>query len=143
MPPVRSKTCQQAQACTGGLTFERAYSKAGNPAYIALYESDFTKANGLLSVDPAYFDSLVGKSLDKLNSPNLEKALEFLDDKLLPATSNAVERGNRRVRKMQKTSPSGSLPAAMWVRATSTIAGWPGRMYFNCVSLKFAVTQMF
>jgi hypothetical protein len=25
-----------------------------------------------------------------------------LDDKLLPATSNAVERGNRRYRKMQK-----------------------------------------
>ena len=44
----------------------------------------------------------LGKSLDKLHSPNLEKALTFLDDKLLPATSNAVERGNRRVRKMQK-----------------------------------------
>src|SRR6266571_7861320 len=27
----------------------------------------------------------------------------FLDDKLLPATSNAVERGNRRHRKMQKS----------------------------------------
>jgi Transposase len=45
----------------------------------------------------------LGKSLDKLNSPNLEKALTFLDEGLLPATSNAVERGNRRVRKMQKT----------------------------------------
>ena len=45
----------------------------------------------------------LGKSLDKLRSPNLEKALTFLDDKLLPATSNAVERGNRRHRKMQKT----------------------------------------
>jgi hypothetical protein len=44
----------------------------------------------------------LGKLLDKLNSPNLEKALTFLDDKLLPATSNAVERGNRRHRKMQK-----------------------------------------
>lgn len=44
----------------------------------------------------------LGKSLDKLYSPNLEKALTFLDDKLLPATSNAVERGNRRHRKMQK-----------------------------------------
>jgi hypothetical protein len=44
----------------------------------------------------------LGKSLDKLYSPNLEKALTFLDDKLLPATSNAVERGNRRYRKMQK-----------------------------------------
>ncbi len=44
----------------------------------------------------------VGKVLNKLNSPNLEKALTFLDDKLLPSTSNAVERGNRRHRKMQK-----------------------------------------
>ena len=44
----------------------------------------------------------LGKILDKLNSANLEKALTFLDDKLLPATSNAVERANRRHRKMQK-----------------------------------------
>jgi transposase len=44
----------------------------------------------------------VGKTLSKLFSPNLEKALVFLDDKLLPSTSNAVERGNRRHRKMQK-----------------------------------------
>jgi hypothetical protein len=43
----------------------------------------------------------LGKSLDKLKSPNLEKALVFLDDKRLPATSNAVERGNRRLRKAQ------------------------------------------
>jgi len=45
----------------------------------------------------------LGKSLDKLHSPNLEKARTFLDDRLLPATSNAVERGHRRLRKMQKT----------------------------------------
>lgn len=45
----------------------------------------------------------VGKTLQKLFSPTLEKALTFLDDALLPATSNAVERGNRRHRKMQKT----------------------------------------
>jgi Transposase len=44
----------------------------------------------------------IGKTLQKLFSPNLEKALTFLDDKLLPSTSNAVERGNRRHRKMQK-----------------------------------------
>ena len=43
------------------------------------------------------------RTLKKLFSPNLEKALTFLDDSLLPATSNAVERGNRRHRKMQKT----------------------------------------
>ncbi len=45
----------------------------------------------------------VGKVLSKLESPSLDKALTFLDDKLLPSTSNAVERGNRRHRKMQKT----------------------------------------
>jgi len=43
------------------------------------------------------------QTLGKLFSPTLEKALTFLDDTLLPATSNAVERGNRRHRKMQKT----------------------------------------
>ena len=48
------------------------------------------------------FKTLAG-TLKKLFSPNLDKALTFLDDSLLPATSNAVERGNRRHRKMQKT----------------------------------------
>ena len=41
--------------------------------------------------------------MSKLNSPNLEKALLFLDDKLLGSTSNAVERSNRRVRKAQRS----------------------------------------
>jgi hypothetical protein len=41
--------------------------------------------------------------LKKLHSPGLEKALEFLDERLMGGTSNAVERGNRRYRKMQKT----------------------------------------
>ena len=45
----------------------------------------------------------LGQALNKLKSPNLEKALEFLDDKLLGATSNAVERANRRFRKAQKS----------------------------------------
>jgi phage tail protein X len=45
----------------------------------------------------------VGATLKKLFSPTLDKALTFLDDKLLPSTSNAVERGNRRYRKMQKS----------------------------------------
>jgi hypothetical protein len=42
------------------------------------------------------------KTLKKLFAAGLEKALVFLDEKLLGATSNAVERGNRRYRKMQK-----------------------------------------
>src|SRR5882724_485280 len=45
----------------------------------------------------------IGDTLKKLFAPTLEQALTFLDDKLLPATSNAVERGNRRHRKMQKS----------------------------------------
>jgi hypothetical protein len=45
----------------------------------------------------------IGDTFKKVFSPTLEKALTFLDDKLLPATSNAVERGNRRHRKMQKS----------------------------------------
>jgi len=44
----------------------------------------------------------LGRTMDKLRSPTLEKALVFLDDRLLPSTSNAVERGNRRFRKAQK-----------------------------------------
>jgi IS1 family transposase len=39
----------------------------------------------------------------ELASPNLSKALEFLDDPNLAATNNAVERENRRHRKRQKT----------------------------------------
>ena len=45
----------------------------------------------------------LGQALNKLDNPNLEKALEFLDDKRLGATSNAVERSNRRFRKAQKS----------------------------------------
>jgi hypothetical protein len=45
----------------------------------------------------------LGQALDKLHGPSLEKALTYLDDRLLPGTSNAVERSNRRFRKMQKS----------------------------------------
>ena len=45
----------------------------------------------------------LAETLKKLFSPHLEKSLTFLDDSLLPATSNAVERTNRRHRKMQKS----------------------------------------
>lgn len=45
----------------------------------------------------------VGRTLNKLFTPNLQKALTFLDDTLLPATSNAVERSNRRFRKAQRS----------------------------------------
>jgi hypothetical protein len=57
----------------------------------------------------------VGQALKAVFSANLEKALTFLDDRLLGATSNAVERGNRRYRKMQK--------AVYRVRTESAING--------------------
>ena len=47
--------------------------------------------------------SHLSQILKGLFSVNVEKALTFLDDRLLGATSNAVERANRRYRKMQKT----------------------------------------
>jgi len=58
---------------------------------------------------------LQGPIFKKLRSSDLEKALTFLDDRLLGSTSNAVERGNRRHRKMQKT--------VYRVRTQATISG--------------------
>ncbi len=45
----------------------------------------------------------LARALGKLNSPQLAHALQFLDDRLLGSTSNAVERANRRFRKAQKS----------------------------------------
>jgi hypothetical protein len=45
----------------------------------------------------------LGQTLKKLFTSNIEKALTFLDDSQLPSTSNAVGRGYRRHRKMQKS----------------------------------------
>jgi hypothetical protein len=45
----------------------------------------------------------LGQTLKKLFTPNIEKALTFLDNSQMPSTSNAVERGYRRHRKMQKS----------------------------------------
>lgn len=43
------------------------------------------------------------RRLSGLFAPRVEKALQFLDDKLLGATSNAAERSNRRFRKAQQS----------------------------------------
>jgi hypothetical protein len=48
----------------------------------------------------------LGETLTTRFAPTLEKALTFLDDTLLPSTSNAVERGHRRYRKMHKSLSS-------------------------------------
>ena len=46
---------------------------------------------------------VLNQTLKKLFTSNIERALTFLDDSLLPSTSNAVERSYRRHRKMQKS----------------------------------------
>jgi hypothetical protein len=51
--------------------------------------------------------------LRKLRSPGLEKALVFLDERLMGATANAVGRGDRRYRKMQKTAYRVRTPRAI------------------------------
>ena len=63
-----------------------------------------------------------GETLKKLLAPTLEKALTFLDAKLLPSTSNAVARGNRRYRKRQKSVYRVRTPAQ--IRARLALDMW-------------------
>ena len=62
---------------------DEAYSTAGNPAYIALMDSDFTAANGLLSMDPAYLENEVWPGLTAAGETNLPDVATFLDTTLL------------------------------------------------------------
>jgi ABC-type nitrate/sulfonate/bicarbonate transport system substrate-binding protein len=59
------------------------YSKAGNPAYIALLESDWTKSNGLLSIDPAYLEGEVYPSYEAAGETDLPPVAELLDATVL------------------------------------------------------------
>lgn len=55
------------------------YSEAGNPAYIALLDSDFTDANGLLSIDPVYLEEEVYASYTAAGETSLPPVAELLD----------------------------------------------------------------
>jgi ABC-type nitrate/sulfonate/bicarbonate transport system substrate-binding protein len=68
---------------------DEAYSKAGNPAYIGLYESDFTKANGLLSIDPAFLQDKVWKGYETAGETNLPDVATFLDATVLADAQKA------------------------------------------------------
>ena len=59
------------------------YAIAANPAYIALMDSDFTDANGLLSVDPEKMANEVLPALETAGETGLPSADEFLDTSLL------------------------------------------------------------
>jgi hypothetical protein len=82
----------------------------------------------------------IGKTLQKQFSPTLEKALTFLDDKLPPSTSNAVERGYRRHRKMQKTSivcaPNRKSPhGSLWTCSVRNDANRASKLPGHCAPL--------
>jgi len=70
-------------------------------------------------------------SLRKIDSHTVEKALQYLDDHELPGTSNAVERGNRRHRKMQKS-----------VYRIRTQAGISGRIALDMLREGFHIQQI-
>jgi ABC-type nitrate/sulfonate/bicarbonate transport system substrate-binding protein len=55
------------------------YAALANPAYIALMDSDFTAANGLLSVDPAKMDAEILPALATAGNTDLPTAADFVD----------------------------------------------------------------
>jgi ABC-type nitrate/sulfonate/bicarbonate transport system substrate-binding protein len=59
------------------------YATAANPAYIALMDSDFTDANGLLSVDPEKMANEVLPALETAGETGLPSVDEFVDTSLL------------------------------------------------------------
>jgi ABC-type nitrate/sulfonate/bicarbonate transport system substrate-binding protein len=60
-----------------------AYSEAGNPAYIALLDSDFTDANGYLSIDPVYLEQEVYASYEAAGETALPPVAELLDTSVI------------------------------------------------------------
>jgi ABC-type nitrate/sulfonate/bicarbonate transport system substrate-binding protein len=68
---------------------DEAYSKAGNPAYIALLESDYTKANGLLSIDPDFLENRVWKGYETAGETELPDVATFLDTTVLADAQKA------------------------------------------------------
>lgn len=59
------------------------YATAGNPAYIALMDSDFTEANGLLSIDPAFLEAEVWPGLEAAGEVDLPDVSTFVDTTFL------------------------------------------------------------
>ena len=55
------------------------YATAANPEYIALMDSDFTDANGLLSVDPDKMENEILPGLEAAGATNLPSVDELLD----------------------------------------------------------------
>lgn len=65
------------------------YSAPGNLAYIALLDSDFTDANGYLSIDPAYMENEVYSSYEAAGETDLPPVSELLDTSLVADAQTA------------------------------------------------------
>jgi ABC-type nitrate/sulfonate/bicarbonate transport system substrate-binding protein len=62
---------------------DEEYAPPGNAAYIELLESDFTDANGLLSIDPDKMENEVFPGLEAAGETNLPAIEDFLDTTVL------------------------------------------------------------
>jgi ABC-type nitrate/sulfonate/bicarbonate transport system substrate-binding protein len=65
------------------------YSRAGNPAYIALYDSEYTEENGRLQIDPAYLEGEVYPSYEAAGETDLPPVDELLDPTVIADAQNA------------------------------------------------------
>jgi ABC-type nitrate/sulfonate/bicarbonate transport system substrate-binding protein len=59
------------------------YARAGNPAYISLMDSEYTDANGLLSIDPDFLENEVWPGYEAAGQTDLPDVSSFLDTTLL------------------------------------------------------------
>jgi hypothetical protein len=65
------------------------YSAPGNLAYIALLDSEFTDANGYLSIDPEYMEGEVYPSYEAAGETDLPPVSELLDTSLVTDAQTA------------------------------------------------------
>ena len=90
--PRPASTARPPRADGGGLSAVRSAMPDGHGA-----------GQAGEAADPTAAVRSAPRGVEEDPGAGLEKALVFLDERHLGATSNAVERGNRRYRKMQKT----------------------------------------
>jgi ABC-type nitrate/sulfonate/bicarbonate transport system substrate-binding protein len=64
---------------------DEKYAAAANPAYIALLDSDWTKANGRLSIDPAFLTDKVFAGYRQAGEKDLPDVSKFVDLSFLEA----------------------------------------------------------
>lgn len=66
------------------------YAEAANPEYIALMDSDYTEANGLLTIDPDRISGEIWAGLTEAGESDLPDVSDFLDGSYLKAAHEAI-----------------------------------------------------